>query len=121
MSKLLIAEDEDHIFRMLEFRLKNAGHEIVWAENGQQAIETARSELPDLIIMDVMMPILNGLQALKELKSESTTADIPVVMLTASVQESDIVAGIDAGATDYIKKPFSFPELLARINRILGE
>ena len=119
MVRLLIAEDEEHIYRMLEFRLSNAGHQVVWAPDGGQALSLARKELPDAIVMDVMMPVMDGFQVLRELKADGTTEHIPVIMLTAASQEQDIISGLGSGAADYITKPFSFPELLARLNKVL--
>ena len=120
MSRILIAEDEPNIFRMLEFRLKRLGHEILPAEDGGKALEIAASENPDLVMLDVMMPVLDGFQVLRRLKSDDQTKGIPVIMLTAKGQEKDIVTGIESGAFDYVTKPFSFPELIARIDRALA-
>jgi DNA-binding response OmpR family regulator len=120
MVRLLIAEDEEHIYRMLEFRFKNAGHQVVWASDGGQALTIAKDQLPDAIVMDVMMPVKDGFQVLRELKADGTTEHIPVIMLTAASQEQDIISGLGSGASDYITKPFRFPELLARLNRVLA-
>lgn len=120
MQLILVAEDEDHLYRMLEFRLKRAGYEVERARNGEEAISLTRSRSPELVLLDVMMPVLDGFQALKRLKSDDATKGVPVILLTASAQESDVTTGIDAGAADYITKPFSFPELLARIRRTLA-
>ena len=120
MSRLLIAEDEKHIYEMLEFRLRHAGHEVLWACDGGQALEMARKESPAAILLDVMMPVMDGIQVLKELKASPDTESIPVIMLTAASQEKDVITGFDSGAADYVTKPFSFPELLARLNRVLG-
>ena len=119
MSRILIAEDEPYIYRMLEFRLNSLGHEIIRAVDGAEALELAARENPDLVLLDVMMPVLDGFQVLRRLKSDDETKGIPVIMLTAKGQEKDIVTGIEAGAVDYITKPFSFAELIARINRAL--
>ena len=105
---------------MLEFRLSSLGHEILHAEDGGEAVEKAGSQLPDLVLLDVMLPVLDGYQVLRKLKSDDATKDIPVIMLTAKGQEKDIVTGLESGAQDYITKPFSFAELIARVNRALG-
>ena len=120
MSRILVAEDDAYIFRMLEFRLNSLGHEIIHAVDGAEALEFVARENPDLVLLDVMMPILDGFQVLRRLKSDDETKGIPVIMLTAKGQEKDIVFGIETGAVDYVTKPFSFAELIARINRALS-
>ena len=120
MSRILVAEDEPHILKMLDFRLKNLGHEVIGAVDGGEALETALREKPDLILLDIMMPGMDGFQVLRKLKSQEETKNIPVIMLTAKGQEKDIVTGLEAGAVDYVTKPFSFAELIARVNRALA-
>ena len=120
MSRILVAEDEPYILRMLEFKLNSLGHEVIRAVDGGEALELAARESPDLVLLDVMMPVLDGYQVLRKLKSDDKTKDIPVIMLTAKGQEKDIVTGIEAGAVDYVTKPFSFVELIARVNRALA-
>jgi|SRR6266545_6221588 DNA-binding response OmpR family regulator len=120
MARILIAEDEANIFKLVSFRLKHLGHEVIWAQNGGQALEAAREQSPDLILLDVMMPVYDGFQVLKKLKADADTQPIPVIMLTARGHEKDVVTGIEGGADDYIVKPFSFPELIARVNAVLA-
>ena len=120
MSRILVAEDEPYILSMLEFRLKSLGHEIIRAVDGREALEFATTENPDLVLLDVMMPVMDGLQVLRNIKSQEETKNIPVIMLTAKGQDKDIVTGIETGAVDYVTKPFSFAELLARVNRALA-
>ncbi len=120
MAHILVAEDDPMIFKLLDFRLKHMGHEIFWAQDGGQAVELAQSRQPELILLDVMMPVLDGFQVLKQLMADKATQDIPVIMLTARGQENDIVKGIQGGASDYVVKPFSFPELIARMNVALA-
>jgi DNA-binding response OmpR family regulator len=120
MARILVAEDDPMIFKLLDFRLRHMGHEIFWAQDGGQAVELAQSRQPELILLDVMMPVLDGFQVLEQLMVDKATQDIPVIMLTARGQENDIVKGIQAGARDYIVKPFSFPELIARMNVALA-
>jgi two-component system alkaline phosphatase synthesis response regulator PhoP len=120
MARILIAEDEVNIFKLVSFRLTHLGHEVVWAQNGGQALEFARSQAPDLILLDVMMPVYDGFEVLQKLKAEVETQLIPVIMLTARGHEKDVVSGIEGGAEDYIVKPFSFPELIARVNAALA-
>lgn len=120
MARILVVEDEPYIFRMLEFRLTGLGHEILQAEDGGEALEKAGSELPELVLLDVMLPVFDGYHVLRKLKSGDATKDIPVIMLTSKSQEKDIVTGLESGAQDYVTKPFSFSELIARIKRALG-
>ena len=120
MARILVAEDEPYILKALDFRLKNLGHEIIAAVDGGEALEIATKEKPDLVLLDIMMPVMDGFQVLRKLKSQEKTKNIPVIMLTAKSQEKDIVTGLEDGATDYITKPFSFAELIARVNRTLA-
>ncbi len=120
MARILIAEDDPMIFKLVDFRLKHMGYEIFWAPDGGKVVALAHSCAPDLILLDVMMPVLDGFQVLKKLMADVRTQDTPVIMLTARGQESDIVKGIQGGASDYVVKPFSFPELIARMNVALA-
>ena len=119
MATILVAEDEPHIFKMVDFKLRNLGHRVIGATDGGQAVAAASKQKVDLILLDVMMPVMDGFEVLRTLKAQESTKDIPVIMLTAKGQERDIVAGLEAGAADYVVKPFSFPELLARVNSAL--
>ena len=120
MAKILVTEDESSISKMLEFRLHSLGHAILLATDGVQALELIDSDRPDLVLLDVMMPVMGGIQVLRKLKEDEGTSDIPVIILSAKGQEKDIVTGLEHGAFDYITKPFSFPELIARIDRALA-
>ncbi len=119
MARILVVEDDPRSRRLLEARLRNLGHESIFAEDGGKAVQTAVEERPDIILLDVMLPVMNGFQVLQKLKFQKETMDIPVIMLTAKVQEKDVVYGLETGAVDYVTKPFSFAELNARINRAL--
>ncbi len=121
MALILIAEDEPDIFQLLKFRFQRLGHDIAWAQDGEEALAMARNRLPDLILLDVMMPLLDGHQVLQRLKADPDTTATPVIMLTARGQETDIVAGIEGGASGYVVKPFNFPELIARVNAALAQ
>lgn len=121
MALILVVDDEPHIVKMVEFKLRNQGHETISAADGNQALEMALARKPDLILLDVMMPGLDGFQVLNKLKTRKETRELPVIMLTAKGQERDVLTGFDKGADDYIIKPFSFPELLARVNRALSK
>ena len=120
MARILVAEDDSQSRKLLVFRLGSLGHELILAEDGGEAMQAAIEKRPDVILLDVMMPVMNGFQVLRKLKSQKETKDIPVIMLTAKVQEKDVVSGLEIGAIDYITKPFSFAELNARLNRILA-
>ncbi|HEU5098496.1 MAG TPA: response regulator [Roseiflexaceae bacterium] len=120
MARILIVEDEANIVKLISMRLERLGHAISSAASGSAALEIARERMPELILLDVMLPDLNGFQVLQRLKADSATALIPVLMLTARGHEQDIAAGLEAGAEDYIIKPFSFPELIARVSTALA-
>jgi phosphate regulon transcriptional regulator PhoB len=118
-DKILVVEDEKDIVKMLEYNLKKEGYGTLSARNGDTAIEVAKKEHPDLILLDLMLPGIDGLEVCKALKAERKTATIPIIMLTAKSQESDKVVGLELGADDYITKPFSPRELMARIKAVL--
>jgi two-component system alkaline phosphatase synthesis response regulator PhoP len=120
MAKILIAEDERDIRDLIEFTLSAyAGHQVFKASNGAEAVEMAPQVLPDLIMMDVRMPRMTGYEACVAMKKIDTVKDIPVVFLSAKGQESEIDTGLDAGAYDYILKPFAPAELASRVAEIL--
>lgn len=116
---ILIVEDEKDIVRMLEYNLKKDGYSTLSARNGEDAIDEAKKSHPDLILLDLMLPGVDGLEVCKTLKSERKTSSIPIIMLTAKSQESDKVVGLELGADDYVTKPFSPRELVARIKAVL--
>jgi two-component system phosphate regulon response regulator PhoB len=120
MAHILLAEDEANIHTLINFRMRRLGHTITWVQDGGQALAAARANSPDLILLDVMMPVFDGFQVLKQLKADASLRDIPVIMLTARGHEKDVVGGIEGGADDYVVKPFSFPELIARVNAALA-
>lgn len=120
MASILIAEDNAAIFKLVSFRLNRLGHETIWVQNGAQALVAMREHQPDLVLLDVLMPVYDGFQVLKQAKADAAIKRIPVIMLTALGQEKDIVTGISNGADDYVIKPFSFPEMIARINAALS-
>jgi len=120
MAKILIAEDERDIRELIEFTLTAyAGHQVFKAANGAEAVELASQVMPDLIMMDVRMPKMTGYEACKALKQIDAVKDIPVVFLSAKGQESEIDTGMDAGAYDYILKPFAPDQLASRVAEIL--
>src|SRR5690606_5110897 len=116
---ILVVEDERPIFDMLAFSLGRAGYDVHPAANGREAREAIANGRPDLVLMDWMLPDVSGLELTRQLKRDPDTRDIPVIMLTARAEESDRVAGLDGGADDYVVKPFSPRELLARIRAAL--
>jgi type IV pilus assembly protein PilB len=117
--KILIADDEEDILKVLEKRLSDTGYEVVKAVNGMEAVECAFREKPDLVVMDVMMPEMDGLEATKILRSRLETAVIPILMLTAKKDKESELKGLDVGADDYVTKPFDKDKLLARIKMLL--
>ncbi|MBG0779599.1 MAG: response regulator [Desulfotignum balticum] len=116
---ILIVDDEEDIIELIKYNLKTEGYVILTAGTGEQAIKTARQSLPDLIVLDLMLPGIDGLEVTRYLKKNDQTAGIPIVMVTAKGEESDVVTGLELGANDYISKPFSPRELVARIRAIL--
>ena len=118
-KRILAVDDEKHILRLVQINLEKAGYLVVTASNGREALEAVALERPDLIVMDVMMPEMDGLEALQKLKSDDQTADIPVVMLTAKAQDADVFQGWQSGADLYLTKPFNPLELLTFVKRIL--
>ena len=118
-GKILIVEDDRDIAEMVEYNLKEEGYETLSAFNGEDGVRLAKKESPDLIILDIMLPIIDGFEVCRILKKEQKTADIPVVILSAKSMETDKVVGLELGADDYITKPFSPRELIARIRAIL--
>lgn len=119
MAKILIAEDERDIRDLIEFTLKYAGHEVVKARNGAEAVELAPQVKPDLIVLDVRMPRMTGYEACRLLKADNALKDTPIVFLSAKGQPSEMDSGIDAGAYDYILKPFAPDTLVRRVGEIL--
>lgn len=118
-KRILAVDDEKHILRLVQINLEKAGYEVTTASNGREAIDAVRNERPDLIVMDVMMPEMDGLEALQILKNDDSTAAIPVVMLTAKAQDADVFQGWQSGADLYLTKPFNPMELLTFVKRIL--
>jgi len=116
---VLIVEDEKDIARMLEYNLKKEDFRTLIARNGEAAIESAGKESPGLVLLDLMLPGIDGLEVCKTLKKEKKTSGIPIIMLTAKSQESDKVIGLELGADDYVTKPFSPRELMARVRAVL--
>ena len=121
MAKILIAEDERDIRDLITFTLRFAGHEVVPTANGKEAYERAKVEIPDLIMMDVRMPVMTGYEACAKMKEEDSIKDIPVVFLSAKGQEAEVQTGLQAGAAEYILKPFSPDQLTERVKALLKQ
>ncbi len=120
-KKIVVAEDEPQIARLIEFKLKKEGYSVTSKENGEEALQAIKEDKPDLILLDIMMPVMGGYEVLRRLKEDENLKNVPVIMLTARAQEKDVVKGIGMGAEDYITKPFHPAELLARVKRILAK
>lgn len=118
-GKILIVEDDRDIAGMIEYNLMEEGYETLSAFNGGDGVRLAKKESPDLIILDIMLPIIDGFEVCRILRREQITSDIPVIILSAKSRETDKVVGLELGADDYITKPFSPRELIARIRAIL--
>jgi DNA-binding response OmpR family regulator len=114
-STILLVEDDTNLRDTLAYRLRHEGYSVVTAADGVQAIEAARKTRPDLIVLDLMLPGLDGLEVCKQVRVMPETQAAPIIMLTARVEESDMILGLELGADDYVTKPFSWPELRARI------
>ena len=119
MYKVLIAEDEADIRRLISFNLERESYDTLLAGDGEEAVLIAYNKIPDLIILDLMLPKMDGFSVFKELRLDSRTKDIPVIMLTAKAQLDDVIAGLEMGADDYLTKPFSPKELVLRVRALL--
>ena len=121
MAKILIAEDERDIRDLVAFTLRFAGYEVFAAANGEEAVEMAPNVSPDLILMDVRMPRMTGYEACRAMKARADLKDIPVVFLSAKGQENEIQQGLDAGAEEYLLKPFAPDQLTSHVKAILAK
>lgn len=117
--KILVVDDEPEAVELVEFNLQQAGYQVITAADGAEALEKARSNTPDLIVLDLMIPEIGGLDVCRILRREAATANIPILMLTARAAEVDRVVGLELGADDYVTKPFSPRELVLRIQKLL--
>jgi DNA-binding response OmpR family regulator len=117
--KILIVDDEPDAIELLAFNLRNSGFDVITAEDGAQALKKAKQDNPDLMVLDVMIPEIDGMEVCKLLRRDNATAKLPVIMLTAKAAEIDRVLGLEIGADDYVTKPFSPRELVLRIKKLL--
>ena len=118
-SKILVVDDEPDAVELIEFNLKANGYEVATAADGEEALQKARAILPNLIILDLMLPEVDGMEVCKILRRDQRTQSIPIIMLTAKAAEIDRVLGLELGADDYVTKPFSPRELVLRVKRLL--
>jgi two-component system alkaline phosphatase synthesis response regulator PhoP/two-component system response regulator VicR len=117
-KKILVVDDEKHIVRLVQANLDRAGYEVVTAGDGKEALQKVASENPDLVVLDVMMPYMDGFEVLQNLRRNPVTRDIPVIMLTAKAQDADVFKGWQSGVDCYLTKPFNPMELLSFVKRI---
>ena len=119
-AQILIVEDDANIAKLISIRLANVDYATIWAKDGGEALTAARKNLPDLILLDVTLPVMDGFQVLKKLKTDLATKHIPVIMLTARSDGLSVIAGIDSGAEAYLVKPIHFTDLIRRIQNCLA-
>ncbi len=119
MARIVVADDDVDIRELVEFKLSTLGHDIVAVADGAAAIEACQAQRPDLAVLDVMMPGMSGLEAVRVIRNDPALADLPVILLTARAQETDVETGFESGADDYITKPFSPRELATRVQNLL--
>ncbi len=118
--RILVVDDEPEAVELIEFNLKQSGYTVSTATDGAEALKKARSQVPDLIVLDVMLPEMDGFEICKTLRLDASTSRVPIIMLTAKAAEIDRVLGLELGADDYLTKPFSTRELLLRIKKLLA-
>ena len=116
---VLVADDEEDIRALVAFRLQRAGYDVITAADGEEALLLTTTRLPDLVVLDLMMPKATGLEVTRSLRGHDTTKDIPVILLTARAQEADVASGFEAGVDDYVKKPFSPKDPQLRVQALL--
>lgn len=118
-TRILVVEDEEDILELVSYNLQKEGYQVVCAMTGEEALKSVEIEAPHLILLDLMLPEIDGIEVCRRLKRDVETSEIPIVMLTAKGEESDIIAGLELGADDYITKPFSPRVLVARVRAVL--
>ena len=120
-AQVLVVDDDPVIQKLLQVNFEMEGYRVITASDGVEGLDRARSERPDIVILDVMMPKMNGLEVASALKGDPATSSIPIILLSAKAQEADVQAGRQTGAEDYVTKPFDPLELLERVARLVGE
>lgn len=118
-EKIVVIEDEPDILELLQFNLSREGYEVASAGTGTEGLATVRRETPDLVLLDLLLPGVDGLDVCRQLRSDPETREVPIIMVTAKGEESDVVLGLGLGADDYVQKPFSPRELIARVRAVL--
>jgi DNA-binding response OmpR family regulator len=118
-ARVLVADDDADILALVAFRLERSGYEVLLATDGEEALRLAVEESPDLAVLDVMMPKMDGYEVTRRIRDNESTSRLPIILLTARAQQSDVDQGMLAGADDYVKKPFSPQELRARVQAVL--
>ena len=118
-QRILVIEDEEDILALIHYNLGKEGFQVLTATSGEKGLEQARQELPDLVVLDLMLPGMSGLEVCRKLKQSNSSARIPVILLTARGEEGDVVAGLEIGADDYVTKPYSHKVLAARVRTVL--
>lgn len=118
-EKILVVDDERHIVRLVEVNLQREGFEVVVAYNGEEALAQVETEKPDLVVLDVMMPVMDGFEVLKKMELNDQIDEIPIIMLTAKAQDGDVFKGWASGVSAYLTKPFNPQELLSFVKRLL--
>ena len=119
-ARVLVADADENLLAIVSYRLERSGYVVIAANDGEEAVRLALAERPDLAVLDVMMPKLDGYEVTRRLRQHEQTRRMPVILLTARAQEADVARGFEAGADDYVRKPFSPQELRARVQAILG-
>ena len=119
--RILVVDDDPVIVELLRVNFEIEGFEVVSAADGREGLDRARSEQPDVVVSDIMMPRLDGLQMLRQLRADPTTARLPVILLSAKAQNADVQQGMELGAADYVTKPFDPLDLIARVNAVLPD
>ena len=119
-ATILVVDDDPVILQLLQVNFEMEGFTVITAADGRQGVDRTRSDRPDIVVSDVMMPKMSGIELVAELKADPATRSIPILLLTAKAQQADIGAGMDAGADDYVTKPFEPLDLVDRVNRLLG-
>lgn len=118
-EKIIVVDDEVHIQELIKFNLEKNEYKVICTGDGKEVVKLAKEELPDLVLLDVMLPGLDGYEVCKEIRKDNTISSIPIIMITAKCEEFDKVIGLELGADDYITKPFSVRELMARVKAVL--
>lgn len=116
---ILVVDDEEDLLELVRYTLAKEGHSITCVDTGEKAVDSVRQRLPDLIVLDLMLPGIDGLEVCRRLKRDSKTRELPIIMLTAKSEERDVIIGLDGGADDYVTKPFSPRVLLARVKSLM--